>query len=128
MDDKKNEFHPGWAVQFADGTWLGVGHGYWWFENATMAHIYNSVGAANSDVMEFFKDEPAQRQGYTIILAWEPRCLKFQSEVQTLQAATAIDPLELFLSLETIKGAVSTIEEMNKTFAPEEIIPMNEDE
>ena len=55
---KERNTHPGWAVRFSDGTWLGCAHGWFTTNETFYADIYDSKEDAESKLQYVKKEHP----------------------------------------------------------------------
>lgn len=91
----KRQSHPGWAVKFSDGTWLGGAHGWFRAEDAFYADIYeSSERAVECLTISNVLKEPDLK--WDIVPAWEPLCERLRVEISSLEEANKITPGELY--------------------------------
>ena len=104
--------HPGWAIRFEDGTWLGGAHGYTRTVNAFDAHIYSSKENAEK-ILNYLKNNKDVGAHFSfpsqIIEAWEPVCKTLRSEVKALKAANVISYLDIFELREELESIVNKV-------------------
>lgn len=116
--------HPGWAVRFEDGTWLGGAHGWFRSPDAFYADIYDSKEDGQRYLDDLRRDKmygdefalPAE-----VIEAWQPICESLRLEVSTLKQANIIgymDIYELRNKVEEILDEVKDWQERGKKAAP----------
>jgi hypothetical protein len=96
--EKDRVMHPGWAVQFEDGTWLGGAHGWFRSEDPFYADVYESEKDAQRYLDDLRKDK--DEQGYynlpaQIVPAWQPLCENLRHEVRTLTKANKLTPSKI---------------------------------
>lgn len=91
--------HPGWSIQFEDGTWLGGAHGWFRDEDAFYADIYESEARA-LEILEYVKKDHSYDSYFQlaakVVPAWEPLCEHLRHENKSLKAANKISPSDLF--------------------------------
>jgi len=123
-DRDVREAHPGWAVRFEDGTWLGGAHGWFRAADAFYADIYDSKeeaqgyldGLRNDTYNKGEFDLPAE-----VIEAWQPICESLRHEVRTLKQANIVsfsDIYDLKDKLLDIVSEVNDWQERGKKAAP----------
>ncbi len=96
--------HPGWAVRFADGSWLAYGHGWHLFDDAFYARLFSSAEEAEKAVKEAAGDF-IKLDEYDIVPGWEPVCEQLRHDVAELQHANKFSPDDIFditMDLESI--------------------------
>lgn len=108
MKDKKEErgSHPGWAVRFSDGTWLGGAHGWFRTEDAFYADIYESKKDAEGylkHVREDKHDAEYFALDAEIVPAWEPLCENLRLEISTLRSSCKLNIYDLNSSVDDIQ-------------------------
>lgn len=98
-NEKVRNAHPGWSVQFEDGTWLGGAHGWFRTEDAFYADIYESEARA-ADLLEDIRKDSSYGDDFQlqakIIPAWEPLCENLRFRVKSLEAANKLSPSKIF--------------------------------
>jgi hypothetical protein len=111
MSDKeeKRQSHPGWAVRFEDGTWLGGAHGWFRTGDAFYADKYQTKEEAHAYLQSLRHDKT--EQGHfdlpaEIIPAWEPMCESLRVEVASLKEANTITPSKLMDIAITLEGVL----------------------
>jgi hypothetical protein len=112
--------HPGWAVRFTDGTWLGGAHGYIRTGSAEDAYIYSSKEEGQK-VLDYLKTSRTESSYFSfpseIVEAWQPICEMLRSDVAALKQANVVEYLDIFdlrSELEAIVGKVKNWEEKGK--------------
>lgn len=99
-DGDVREAHPGWAVRFEDGTWLGGGHGWFRAEDAFYADIYDSK-EQGLKYLEDLRNDPHKRYGNTFDLpaeaveAWQPICETLRLDVSILKKCNTIEWMDI---------------------------------
>jgi hypothetical protein len=123
-DSEVRQAHPGWAVRFEDGTWLGGAHGWFRSEDAFYADIYDTKEEGEKTLEYLRKDKsegghfdlPAQ-----VVEAWQPICESLRLEVSTLKQANIVGYMDIFElrdELESIVDRVKEWQEKGKKAAP----------
>jgi|ERR1700723_475727 len=95
IDKEERNSHPGWAVKFEDGTWLGGAHGWFRTKDAFYADKYASKEAAEGYLQSLRDDKSEQGQfdlPAEIVPAWEPMCESLRVEISSLKDANTITP------------------------------------
>lgn len=104
--------HPGWAIRFEDGTWLGGAHGYIRTGSAGDAYIYNSKEEGEK-VLDFLKNSKTESKYFSfpsqIIEAWEPICETLRSDVKALKEANVVSYLDIFDLRDELESIVSKV-------------------
>lgn len=116
MSDKKDgenrDTHPGWAIYFEDGTWLGGAHGYIRTGGAFYAYIFSSKEAAEK-VLTHLRTSRTEGNYFSvpaeIIVAWEPLCENLRSEVSALKQANVVKYLDIFDLREEVESILNRI-------------------
>ncbi len=109
---EKRNAHPGWAVRFEDGSWLGCAHGYFRAPEAFFAYIYSSEEEALNDFNRGKEDLGNNIPKYSIIPAWEPLCEVLRLEIGSLRKICKFDSsdaLELSMELEHFVDKLNAI-------------------
>ena len=109
MKELKRREHPGWAIKFKDGTWLGGPHGWHHHDDAFYADIYSSPEEAK-DCYEMSE----LTSPYDIVLAWEPLCERLRFEVVSLTKTNKVSPGDLSDLESDIEMILSKIKEMQQ--------------
>lgn len=76
-DIEEQGAHPGWAIKFEDGTWLGGAHGWFRSEEAFYADIYDSKEEALQNlkcVRSTYHDDGSFNLSAEAVEAWQPIC------------------------------------------------------
>lgn len=105
----KRNSHPGWAVQFSDGSWLGGAHGWFASDDAFYADIYDSAKEAE----EALKMSEIKGMA-TIVPAWQPLCehLRFEnSELKKSNKISISDVDDVVFELENVLNSLKHITE-----------------
>lgn len=112
--------HPGWAVLFEDGTWLGGAHGYIRTGSASDAYIYDSVEEAQK-VLDYLKTSRTESSYFSapseIVVAWQPICETLRSDVAVLKQTNLVEYLDIFdlqYELEAITNKVKSWQEQGR--------------
>lgn len=116
--------HPGWAVYFEDGTWLGGAHGYIRTGDAFSAYIYDTKEQAEK-VLDHLRNGKTEGKYFSlpsnIIEAWQPACENLRANVAALKQANVVGYLDIFdlhEELESIVGKVKSWQEKGKNIQP----------
>lgn len=103
MNRNEKNSHPGWAVYFSDGTWLGGPHGWRRYDDAFYADAFESEQEAQ-ECLEMAKEHlDKDTPPATIVPAWQHLCERLQLENTTLQKANKVsieDVDDIILDLE----------------------------
>lgn len=108
-DREKRNAHPGWAVQYEDGSWLGCAHGFFRAIDAFYGRLYDTKEAAERDAKDANEDWKDKGK-YTIVPGWEILCEDLRHKVSTLKEANTVDPstiLDIVLELEGVISRLS---------------------
>jgi hypothetical protein len=101
--------HPGWAVQYEDGSWLAYGHGWHQFTDAFYARLYPSEQAARNSAEEAAEDFPGDK--YNIVPGWEPVAEQLRHDVAELKHANTFDPDDIFDITMELESIVSRLKD-----------------
>ena len=111
MNEKRErQSHPGWAVKFSDGTWLGGAHGWFRHDDAFFADIFDSKEEAEHYIKVAGFDDTSLNLESEAIPAWEPLCESLRHDVAMLTKANKVTPdniFELRQELENILAMVA---------------------
>lgn len=114
MNREERQAHPGWAVQFEDGSWLSSAHGYFQADDAFYGLLWNSPEEAESNAKEAIADwgdgEGTPILSYSIVIGWEPLCEKLRLNVNLLNSAAKITPSELMDITFELEGLLSRLQ------------------
>lgn len=117
--------HPGWAVYFEDGTWLGGAHGFIRTGDAFSAYIYDTKEQAER-VLDFLRNSKTESQYFSfpanIIEAWQPACENLRAEVLSLKQVSIVNHLDVYDLRETLESALDKVkgwQEKGKTIPPD---------
>lgn len=106
------EAHPGWAIKFEDGTWLGGAHGYIRTGDAFSAYIYDTKEQAEK-VLDFLKNSKTESEYFSfpsnIVEAWQPACENLRAEVLNLKQVNVVGYLDLHDLREELEAAIYRI-------------------
>lgn len=113
-DAEERGAHPGWAVRFDDGTWLGGAHGWFRSEDAFYADIYDSKEEGEKTLEYLRKDR--SENGYfdgpaQVVEAWQPICESLRLEVNTLKQANTVGYMDIFDLREKLESIVEDVKE-----------------
>lgn len=119
LKDKREErgAHPGWAVRFSDGTWLGGAHGWFRSPEAFYADIYDSKedGERYLKMLRSDKSEGGHFDlDAEVIPAWEPLAESLRLEISSLRRTVKIDFHDLYMAVEDIQNSLDTVKDMVK--------------
>lgn len=106
--------HPGWAIRFSNGAWLGGAHGWWTSMESFYADVFDSEEEAKSTlkyVRDNYKDDSDFHLAAEIIPAWEQLCESLRVEVRSLREANTISP-------DDISDAIDSLEDVIRTLKP----------
>lgn len=116
-DREKRGNHPGWAVRFSDGTWLGGAHGWFRSEDAFYADTYDSEEEAHK-YLTYVKNDKDDSEYFAldaeVVPAWEPLCERLRLEVNSLKEVTKIDIFDLNEAVDEVASKVEELKEMVK--------------
>lgn len=102
--------HPGWAVQFSDGSWLGGAHGWFRSDDAAYADIYDSEEEARSSLGYVRRDD---REYFAldakVIPAWEPLCESLRYEIKRTRDASKITSDDVYRLVSSLEDVINTI-------------------
>jgi hypothetical protein len=125
--DKRHErkAHPGWAVQFVDGSWLGGAHGWFTSEEAFYADTYDSEEKARSTleyVRKNHKEDSDFAQDARIIPAWEVLAEHLRLDIHFLKKSSQV-------KRETVDDITEALEDALRTLksAQEESVENDDD-
>jgi hypothetical protein len=133
MTERLKNGHPGWAIYFADNSWMCEVHGIYPVADPFYATTYDSKESAERSIKDYIRQheehiawkltqDPDYISSYilpemTAIVAWEVMCSKLIFDIKRLEAANKVTPSKLYdiqMSLEdaisTLKGAVKDLE------------------
>lgn len=119
MKDKREEreAHPGWAVRFSDGTWLGGAHGWFRAKEAFYADIFDSEEEGHR-YLKMVREDKHDKEYYSldaeVIPAWEPLCEHLRLEISTLRSSTKLDIYDLNSTVEDIQWKLDDLKKMLK--------------
>lgn len=110
-DYEIRDTHPGWAVRFEDGTWLGGAHGYIRTGSA-FAYIYDSKEDGEK-VLAYLRSSRTEASYFgtpaEVIEAWQPICETLRSDVSALKQANVVQYLDLFDLREELESIVDKV-------------------
>lgn len=109
---EERKHHPGWSVQFEDGSWLGGAHGWYRSDDAFYADIYDTEEEAHNNLKYIQKDKsegeyfalPAK-----VVPAWEPLCESLRVSIYSLQEANLITPSAIFDMVMSLEDVLHTL-------------------
>jgi hypothetical protein len=113
-DSEVRGAHPGWAVKFSDGTWLGGAHGWFRSDDAFYADIYDSKEEGEKSLKYLREDR--DEKGYfdlpaEVVEAWQPICESLRLEVTTLKQANIVSYMDIFDLREELESIVDKVKE-----------------
>ncbi len=117
--DKREErgAHPGWAVRFADGTWLGGAHGWFRSEDAFYADIYDTKEEGEK-YLKYVRDDKHDAEYFSldaeVVPAWEPLAESLRLEISNLRRSVKIDFHDMHMAVEDIQYALDAVKDMVK--------------
>lgn len=111
-DYEIHDVHPGWAVRFEDGTWLGGAHGYIRTGSAEHAYIYNSKEEGEK-VLAYLRTSRTESNYFStpseVIEAWQPVCEMLRSDVSALKQANVVEYLDIFDLRDELESIVNKV-------------------
>lgn len=122
-DRTKRNLHPGWCIQFSDGTIFGSAHGYFATTDAFYAIIFDQ---SKEDTEQFIKDYGKEIEEDTgqkiadakVVEAWQPLCERLRFDLSQLRRANAISPDKIFNIITELEFALNTVK--NEFYKEEE--------
>jgi hypothetical protein len=111
-DESVRGSHPGWAVQFQDGRWLGSAHGLHRFDDAFYAKSFLIKEDANDLAIECQIDF-GDTMPYEVVPAWEPLCERLRFEVGQLMKACKFKPRDISDLQESLEDALRTVKKFS---------------
>lgn len=108
--DKSIE-HPGWGVQFEDGTWLDNAYGWFPSKEPFRGDIYSSEEEAKKALNSIDKDPILKEWKATakIVPAWQILCEKMRVEILILKKANSITPSDISDIVSNLEDAISIL-------------------
>lgn len=106
MSKTKRGEHPGWAIKFADGTWLGGGHGWSCPDDPFYASIFESEKEAQRVFEMAQEDCDGKLPEANIVQAWEPLCNSLWFEIKQLEKAKNITPANINKTISSLEEAI----------------------
>ena len=128
-DAEKRGAHPGWAIRFEDGTWLGGAHGWFRSEDAFYADIHDTKEEAERSLKYVRQDK--DEKGYfdlpaEAVEAWQPICESLRLEVSTLKQANIVEYMDIFELRDELEGIVDKVKEWQEK--GKKVAPYGDDE
>jgi hypothetical protein len=113
-DSEVRGAHPGWAVRFQDGTWLGGAHGWFRSEDAFYADIYDTKEEGEK-TLKYLRDDKHEGGHFDlpaeVIEAWQPICESLRLEVSTLNQANLVGYMDIFDLKQDMEGIIDRVKE-----------------
>ena len=123
-DSEVRQAHPGWAVRFEDGTWLGGAHGWFRSEDAFYADIYDTKEEGEK-TLEYLRKDKSEGGHYDlpaeVVEAWQPICESLRLEVSTLKQANTVsysDLMDLEWKAEEFYNEIKELREKGRKAHP----------
>ncbi len=108
-DEEKRLAHPGWAVQFEDGSWLCIAHGCDMVVDAFYAKTWTTEKEAESEVLFCIKHKDIPDVPYKIIPAWEHLCESLRVRNNSLTEANKIKPMDIMEMTWDLEQVIATL-------------------
>ncbi len=108
-DEEKRLAHPGWAVQFEDGSWLCIAHGVDMVTDAFYAKTWDTSEKAEKEVTYYIKYKDIPDVPYKIIPAWEHLCESLRVRNNGLVEANKIDPGDIMEMTWQLEQVIATL-------------------
>lgn len=127
-DRDVREAHPGWAVRFEDGTWLGGAHGWFRSEDAFYADICDTKEECEK-YLKYVREDTMYKGEFDlpaeVVEAWQPICESLRLEVNSLKVYNTVKFGDIFDLKMQLEDALNTVNEWE---ARSKEIPDEEDE
>lgn len=99
--------HPGWAIKFEDGSYVGFAHGIHDVE-PLFAHIFDS----KEDAGKWFTDVKAEFSvPCNVVEAWEPKIAELLYKIDKLERMNKINPEDFYRFGRKLEEARDVIDE-----------------
>lgn len=109
----ERQAHPGWAVKFSDGTWLGGAHGWFRTDDPFYADVYASEKDAKES-LDYVKNDVEEGDYFKldaeVVPAWESLCESLRFEVSQLKKANVITPEDLSEAVMRLEDVISGLQ------------------
>lgn len=110
--DERNT-HPGWAIQFADGTWLCANSMVFdQVDDAFYATIFykrEEAEQVEDRIHDYLQWDPNDMQSHSIVLAWEPLCEVLRLRNAQLNKTCNIAPRIFDETIELLTEAIDNL-------------------